>query len=30
MFESCGFHEEVAGMFYDNVWTKVIIDRPER
>ena len=30
IFESCGQNEELAGMFYGNVWKKVIIDRPER
>ena len=30
IFESCGLNEELAGMFYGNVWKKVIIDRPER
>jgi hypothetical protein len=30
IFVACGFNEEVAGMFYGNVWKKVIIDRPER
>ena len=26
---ACGMNEELAGMFYGNVWKKVIIDRPE-
>jgi len=26
---ACGLNEELAGMFYGNVWKKVIIDRPE-
>jgi len=30
IFEACGQNEELAGMFYGNVWKKVIIDRPER
>jgi hypothetical protein len=30
IFETCGRNEEVAGMFYGNVWKKVIIARPER
>jgi hypothetical protein len=30
LFHACGDHEEVAGMFYGNVWKKVIIDRPEQ
>jgi hypothetical protein len=27
---ACGRDQESAGMFYGNVWKKVIIDRPER
>lgn len=27
---ACGMDEERAGMFYGNVWKKVIIERPER
>jgi hypothetical protein len=27
---ACGMNEELAGMFYGNVWKKVIIERPER
>jgi hypothetical protein len=30
IFEACGFNEELAGMFFGNVWKKVIIDRQER
>jgi hypothetical protein len=30
IYEACGCNEELAGMFYGNVWKKVIIDRPER
>jgi hypothetical protein len=30
IFEACSFNEELAGMFYGNVWKQVIIDRPER
>ena len=30
IFVACGFHEKLAGMFFGNVWKKVIIDRPER
>jgi hypothetical protein len=26
---ACGMNEELAGMFYGNVWKKVIIDRAE-
>jgi hypothetical protein len=26
---ACGMNEELAGMFYGNVWKKVIMDRPE-
>src|SRR6185437_16096575 len=29
IFESCGLNEELAGMFYGNVWKKVIIERRE-
>ena len=29
IFHACGDHEGVAGMFYGNVWKKVIIDRSE-
>jgi len=29
IFDACGSNEEVAGMFYGNVWKKVIIDRHE-
>jgi len=29
IFEACGFNEELAGMFFGNVWKKVIIDRRE-
>lgn len=30
IFEACGRNEELAGMFFGNVWKKVIIARPER
>jgi hypothetical protein len=30
IFVACGFNEDVAGMFYGNVWKKVIIERDER
>jgi len=30
IFVACGSHEKVAGMFYGNVWKKVIITRRER
>jgi hypothetical protein len=30
IFVACGFHEKLAGMFFGNVWKKVIIDRQER
>jgi hypothetical protein len=30
IFIACGLNEELAGMFYGNVWKKVIIDRQER
>ena len=30
IYDSCGFNEELAGMFYGNVWKKVIIGRHER
>ncbi len=30
IYDSCGSNEELAGMFYGNVWKKVIIDRQER
>jgi len=30
IYEACGYNEELAGMFYGNVWKKVIIDRQER
>jgi len=30
IFLACGLNEEAAGMFYGNVWKKVIIARPER
>jgi hypothetical protein len=30
IYEACGLNEELAGMFYGNVWKKVIIERPER
>jgi hypothetical protein len=29
IYVACGLNEELAGMFYGNVWKKVIIDRPE-
>jgi hypothetical protein len=29
IYEACGLNEEVAGMFYGNVWKMVIIGRPE-
>jgi hypothetical protein len=29
IYHACGQHEEVAGMFYGNVWKKVIIERKE-
>jgi hypothetical protein len=29
IFVACGFNEECAGMFYGNVWKKVIIQRQE-
>jgi hypothetical protein len=29
ILEACGFNEERAGMFYGNIWKRVIIDRPE-
>ena len=29
IFEACGRSEQQAGMFYGNVWKKVIIDRTE-
>lgn len=30
IFEACGRNDEVAGMFFGNVWKMVIIDRGER
>jgi hypothetical protein len=30
IYRECGSNEDRAGMFYGNVWKKVIIDRPER
>jgi hypothetical protein len=30
IFVACGFHEKLAGMFFGNVWKKVMIDRQER
>lgn len=30
IFEACGLNEELAGMFFGNVWKKVIIGRRER
>jgi hypothetical protein len=30
IFDACGLNEERAGMFYGNVWKKVIIDRTDR
>src|SRR6266404_3092898 len=30
IYEACGFNEELAGMFYGNVWKMVIIERQER
>jgi len=30
IYEACGMNDELAGMFFGNVWKKVIIDRPER
>jgi hypothetical protein len=30
IFEACGLDEDRAGMFYGNVWKKIIIERPER
>lgn len=30
IYEACGLDEQLAGMFYGNVWKKVIINRPER
>lgn len=30
IFVACGSDENAAGMFYGNVWKKVIIERPER
>jgi hypothetical protein len=30
IFEACGFHESRAGMFFGNVWKRVIIGRRER
>jgi hypothetical protein len=30
IFIACGLHEDLAGMFFGNVWKMVIIDRPER
>lgn len=30
IYEACGLNEEVAGMFYGNVWKKVIIERAEQ
>jgi hypothetical protein len=30
IFNVCGSNEELAGMFYGNVWKKVVIDRFER
>jgi len=29
IFEACGFSEERSGMFYGNLWKRVIIERPE-
>ena len=29
IYEACGLNEEVAGMFYGNVWKLVIIGRVE-
>lgn len=29
IFEACNLNEELAGMFYGNVWKKVIIERTE-
>jgi hypothetical protein len=29
-YVACRLNDEVAGMFYGNVWKKVIIERPER
>ena len=30
ILEAVGLNEELAGMFYGNLWKKVIIERPER
>jgi hypothetical protein len=30
IYRACGLNEELAGMFFGNVWKKVIIDRDER
>lgn len=30
IYEACGRNEDLAGMFYGNVWKKVIIERSER
>jgi hypothetical protein len=30
IFQACGCNAELAGMFFGNVWKKVIIDRQER
>jgi hypothetical protein len=30
IFVACGSNENAAGMFYGNVWKKVIIERPGR
>jgi hypothetical protein len=30
IYEACGLNEDVAGMFYGNVWKKVIIERDDR
>ena len=30
IYDACGSNEELAGMFYGNVWKKVMIDRQER
>ena len=30
IYDACGSNEKLAGMFYGNVWKKVIIDRQER
>src|SRR5439155_8195018 len=30
IYYACGQHEQLAGMFYGNVWKKVILGRPEQ